>query len=62
MNYKILLMDIRKDKFEEKVFKDMTLEQALREASRKGQIFEVTQVDSDGNFIVEVEWQHLYHF
>lgn len=47
---------------EVKLFKDMSLEDALAAATKKGQIVEVWRTDNKGNPLEEVAWQHLYHF
>lgn len=65
MNYLITLYKGKlgeSGKLEAKLFKDMSLEQALSEATRKGQIVEVWRTDSQGNPLEEVAWRHLYHF
>ena len=62
MHYLITIFNTKTNKIEAKLYKNLTLEQALATAAKKGQIIEVWSTTVKGDPLEEVSWQHLYHF
>ena len=61
-NYLISYIDKKTNRPVSKLVKETTLEDALDQIAKKGQIFEVQLATAKGEPLVDVEWRHLYHF